>query len=189
MSCACAAASSPFTCLPVLPLPHRVATPPPDPSPPPLVSTTQVDDDTWAEVRNWQKCLINMFLAQGKQVIFLETAMGVGSHRHHAMMEAVPVDEEVRLLKGVGGEPGGGGEEADGWTGKQSGWVLSLVGRCLHTANICAAVHHCIEAPTPTLQLVVTTSTNPLLRLTDCCSPPSGVLQGSAVLQEGYGGG
>lgn len=55
----------------------------------------QVDDDTWNEVRNWQKCLINMFLAQGKQVIFLETAMAVGTHRHHAMMEAIPVDEQV----------------------------------------------------------------------------------------------
>jgi hypothetical protein len=54
-----------------------------------------VDDDTWNEVRNWQKCLINMFLAEGKQVIFLETAMAVGSHRHHAMMEAVPVDDTV----------------------------------------------------------------------------------------------
>lgn len=68
---------------------------PPPSLPPPSPAPTQVDDDTWNEVRNWQKCLINMYLAQGKQVIFLETAMGVGTHRHHAMMEAVPVDDTV----------------------------------------------------------------------------------------------
>jgi hypothetical protein len=36
-----------------------------------------------------------MFLAQGKQVIFLETAMAVGGHRHHALLEVVPVDDQV----------------------------------------------------------------------------------------------
>jgi hypothetical protein len=36
-----------------------------------------------------------MYLAQGRHVIFMETAMAVGSHRHHALMEAIPVDEDV----------------------------------------------------------------------------------------------
>lgn len=55
----------------------------------------QVDDATWTEVRNFQACLIRMFMAQGKEVIFLETATGLGTHRHHALLEAVPVDADA----------------------------------------------------------------------------------------------
>ena len=52
----------------------------------------QVDDATWTEVRNFQKCLIQMYMAQGKEVIFMETAMHLGSGKNHAVMEAIPVD-------------------------------------------------------------------------------------------------
>jgi hypothetical protein len=55
-------------------------------------SMRAVDDDTWAEVRNFQSCLLRMFGAQGKDVVFMETALAVGSHRHHALLEAVPLD-------------------------------------------------------------------------------------------------
>jgi hypothetical protein len=39
----------------------------------------QVDDATWTEVRNFQKCLIQMFMAEGKEVLFMETAMNLGT--------------------------------------------------------------------------------------------------------------
>eukprot|EP00878_Enallax_costatus_P036088 GHUV01040383.1.p1 GENE.GHUV01040383.1~~GHUV01040383.1.p1 ORF type:complete len:156 (+),score=53.60 GHUV01040383.1:1551-2018(+) len=36
-----------------------------------------------------------MFMEAGKQVLFLETATGLGTHRTHAIMECIPVDQEV----------------------------------------------------------------------------------------------
>eukprot|EP00878_Enallax_costatus_P025200 GHUV01026934.1.p1 GENE.GHUV01026934.1~~GHUV01026934.1.p1 ORF type:complete len:185 (+),score=60.94 GHUV01026934.1:1165-1719(+) len=60
-----------------------------------VASTRQVDDNTWTEIRNFQKCLIRMFMEAGKQVLFLETATGLGTHRTHAIMECIPVDQEV----------------------------------------------------------------------------------------------
>jgi hypothetical protein len=52
----------------------------------------QVDDASWTEVRNFQKCLIQMFMAQGREVIFMETAMRLGTGKSHAVLEAIPVD-------------------------------------------------------------------------------------------------
>ncbi len=56
------------------------------------VHILQVDDATWTEVRNFQKCLIQMFMAQGKEVLFLETATHL--QRRHAIMEAIPLSPD-----------------------------------------------------------------------------------------------
>ncbi len=37
----------------------------------------QVDDHVWVEVKNFIKCLIQMFSSRGQQCIFMETAMHV----------------------------------------------------------------------------------------------------------------
>ena len=41
----------------------------------PLLS--QVDDHIWVEVKNFTKCLIQMFAARGQSCIFMETAVHV----------------------------------------------------------------------------------------------------------------
>jgi len=56
-------------------------------------SLRQVDDTVWTEVKNFIKCLIQMFAAQGKGVIFTETAMHLRSGRHHAVLDCVPVTQ------------------------------------------------------------------------------------------------
>ncbi|WIA29191.1 hypothetical protein OEZ86_011702 [Tetradesmus obliquus] len=60
-----------------------------------VASIRQVDEATWTEVRNFQKCLIRMFMEQGKEVLFLETATGLGSHRNHALLEAIPMPPDA----------------------------------------------------------------------------------------------
>lgn len=55
----------------------------------------QVDDAIWTEIRNFQKCLIQMYMAQQKEVLFIETAMNLSIIRGHAVMEAIPVDAAV----------------------------------------------------------------------------------------------
>jgi hypothetical protein len=53
----------------------------------PLLPHAQV----WSELRNFKKCLIQMFMKQGQEVIFFETALRLGEMRSHAVVEAVPV--------------------------------------------------------------------------------------------------
>ncbi len=55
----------------------------------------------WTEVRNFQKCLIQTFMASGQEVLFLETAMQLTGGRSHAVMECIPVPSEA--LSKVGG--------------------------------------------------------------------------------------
>ncbi len=61
------------------------------------VPCLQVDDAVWTEVRNFQKTLIQMWMAQGKEVLFMETALGLSNLRggRHAVMEAIPLDPQV----------------------------------------------------------------------------------------------
>ncbi|PSC69918.1 CWF19 2 [Micractinium conductrix] len=56
-----------------------------------VASTRQVDEQIWTEIRNFKKCLIQMFMKQGQDVIFFETAMQLGNMRSHASVECVPV--------------------------------------------------------------------------------------------------
>lgn len=51
-------------------------------------------------MRNFQKCLLQMAMASGKDVLFMETAMRVGAGRGHAVMEAVFVDPQVCVRVG-----------------------------------------------------------------------------------------
>ena len=45
----------------------------------------------WTEVRNFQKCLIRMWQAQGLEALFLETAVGLSGQRGHAALECIPL--------------------------------------------------------------------------------------------------
>jgi hypothetical protein len=74
---------------------------PPAPAPEPC----KADDATWTEVRNFQKCLLQMAMASGREVIFMETAMRLTGGRAHAVMEAVFVSPEVGGAWGRGRGP------------------------------------------------------------------------------------
>jgi len=67
-----------------------------------VASTRSTDESTWTEIRNFKKCLLQMFTAQGMDVIFIETALGVGSAssigghdaRAHAVVDCIPVPQD-----------------------------------------------------------------------------------------------
>ncbi|CAI9118271.1 OLC1v1019814C1 [Oldenlandia corymbosa var. corymbosa] len=58
-------------------------------------STRTVDDNVWDEIRNFKKCLIMMFSKQDKDVIFLETVMGLAQQRRHCLVECIPVPKKI----------------------------------------------------------------------------------------------
>lgn len=68
-----------------------------------VASTRSTDESTWTEIRNFKKCLLQMFTAQGMDVIFIETALGVGGGgstggqdaRAHAVVDCIPVPQDV----------------------------------------------------------------------------------------------
>ncbi|CAN1841167.1 CWF19-like protein 2 [Linum perenne] len=58
-------------------------------------STRIVDDNVWEEIRNFKKCLIMMFAKQDKEVVFLETVMGLAQQRRHCLVECIPLPQGV----------------------------------------------------------------------------------------------
>lgn len=60
-------------------------------------SLREVDDAVATEIRNFQKCLIQMFAHEGKRVIFMETALDLERQSRHAVLECIPVGEEVYM--------------------------------------------------------------------------------------------
>ncbi|XP_027367244.1 CWF19-like protein 2 isoform X2 [Abrus precatorius] len=58
-------------------------------------ATRTVDDNVWTEIRNFKKCLIMMFAKQEKEVVFLETVMGLAQQRRHCMVECIPLPQEI----------------------------------------------------------------------------------------------
>ncbi|KZS90512.1 hypothetical protein SISNIDRAFT_430789 [Sistotremastrum niveocremeum HHB9708] len=60
----------------------------------------EADDDVWDEVRNFMKCLMKMFAAEDKGVVFYETVLSLKWQRH-TVIECVPVPwDEFELLPG-----------------------------------------------------------------------------------------
>lgn len=49
----------------------------------------------WEEIRNFKKCLIMMFAKQEKDVVFLETVMGLAQQRRHCLIECIPLPQEI----------------------------------------------------------------------------------------------
>lgn len=66
----------------ILPIPHESA-------------TRGVDKTVWEEIRNFKKCLIMMFAKQEKDVVFLETVVGLAKQRRHCMIECIPLPQEI----------------------------------------------------------------------------------------------
>ncbi|XVF20479.1 hypothetical protein REPUB_Repub12eG0003800 [Reevesia pubescens] len=66
----------------ILPMQHEAA-------------TRTIDNNVWDEIRNFKKCLIMMFAKQDKEVVFLETVMGLAQQRHHCLIECIPLPREI----------------------------------------------------------------------------------------------
>ncbi|XP_076905515.1 uncharacterized protein LOC143561275 isoform X1 [Bidens hawaiensis] len=66
----------------ILPMQHELA-------------TRSVDDNVWDEIRNFKKCLLMMFAKQEKEVVFLETVMGLAKQSRHCMIECIPLPPDV----------------------------------------------------------------------------------------------
>ncbi|DBA83040.1 TPA: hypothetical protein ACH3X1_006813 [Trebouxia sp. C0004] len=60
-----------------------------------VASTRQVDEHIWTELRNFKKCLLQMHMAQGMDVVFMETAMRLGDARTHAVVHCIPVQPNI----------------------------------------------------------------------------------------------
>nr|XP_027090161.1 CWF19-like protein 2 [Coffea arabica] len=56
--------------------------------------TRTVDNNIWDEIRNFKKCLIMMFAKQDKDVVFLETVMGLAQQRRHCLLDCIPLPHE-----------------------------------------------------------------------------------------------
>lgn len=54
------------------------------------LSTLEMDDDDWEEVKNFMKCLMRMHAEKGKRVVFFETVLSLRQQRH-SYVECVPV--------------------------------------------------------------------------------------------------
>ncbi|GJM93479.1 hypothetical protein PR202_ga10039 [Eleusine coracana subsp. coracana] len=54
-----------------------------------------VDQNVWVEIRNFKKCLLQMFGQQDKDVVFMETVVSLARQRRHCMIECIPVPCEV----------------------------------------------------------------------------------------------
>ncbi|GMH18850.1 hypothetical protein Nepgr_020691 [Nepenthes gracilis] len=66
----------------ILPLQHESA-------------TRTVDDNVWEEIRNFKKCLIMMFAKQEKEMVFIETVVGLAQQRRHCLIECIPLPQET----------------------------------------------------------------------------------------------
>lgn len=58
-------------------------------------ATRSVDKTVWEEIRNFKKCLIMMFAKQEKDVVFLETVVGLGKQRRHCLIECIPLPQGI----------------------------------------------------------------------------------------------
>ncbi|KAL9687762.1 hypothetical protein QQ045_032169 [Rhodiola kirilowii] len=58
-------------------------------------ATRSVDNNVWDEIRNFKKCLIMMFGKQEKDVVFIETVMGLAQRRRHCLVECIPLPQDI----------------------------------------------------------------------------------------------
>lgn len=58
-------------------------------------ATRSVDNNVWEEIRNFKKCLITMFSRQEKDVVFLETVLGLSQQKRHCLIECIPLPCEI----------------------------------------------------------------------------------------------
>ncbi|GES85345.1 CwfJ C-terminus 1-domain-containing protein-like protein [Rhizophagus clarus] len=55
-----------------------------------VTSTLECDDDVWDEIRNFMKCLIQMFADEDQGVVFMETVINM-MWNNHTVIECIPI--------------------------------------------------------------------------------------------------
>ncbi|PWN52433.1 hypothetical protein IE53DRAFT_340599 [Violaceomyces palustris] len=60
------------------------------------LSSLEAEDDTWDEIKNFMKCLMQMAAKKNEGVIFYETVVSL-KHQKHTYIEAVPVPWDLYL--------------------------------------------------------------------------------------------
>lgn len=61
-----------------------------------IPSARVADENTWEEMRNFKKCVLQMFADKGSDCIFIETVLDVDPMtRSHAIVECIPVPKSV----------------------------------------------------------------------------------------------
>lgn len=58
------------------------------------LSSLEADDDSWEEIKNFMKCLMQMAASRNQGVVFYETVKSLKQQRH-TVIEAVPVDVDL----------------------------------------------------------------------------------------------
>ena len=59
------------------------------------LATRTVENNVWEEIRNFKRCLIMMFAKQGRDVVFLETVLGLAQQRRHCLIDCVPLPQQI----------------------------------------------------------------------------------------------
>jgi len=55
-----------------------------------VLTTLECEDDVWDEIRNFMKCLIQMFAEEERAVVFMETVINLRKQRH-TVIECIPI--------------------------------------------------------------------------------------------------
>ncbi|CAO1638457.1 unnamed protein product [Sympodiomycopsis kandeliae] len=58
------------------------------------LSTLEAEDDTWEEIKNFMKCLLQQAASKNQGVIFYETVTSL-KHQRHTYIEAVPLSHDL----------------------------------------------------------------------------------------------
>lgn len=65
------------------------------------LSLLEADDDTWDEMKNFQKCLVQMAAEQGRAVVFYETVASIKAQLHSVMEAVLLPKQAMDLVPGV----------------------------------------------------------------------------------------
>ncbi|KAL8573045.1 hypothetical protein ACOMHN_010475 [Nucella lapillus] len=57
-------------------------------------AATALDEDVWQEIQTFRKHLVQMFVAQDQDIVFMETTIHL-RHFPHMALECIPLDREV----------------------------------------------------------------------------------------------
>ena len=65
------------------------------------LSLLEADDDTWDEIKNFQKCLVQLAAQQSRSVVFFETVLSIKAQLHSVLEAVLVPSAAMSLLPGV----------------------------------------------------------------------------------------
>jgi Protein similar to CwfJ C-terminus 1 len=58
-------------------------------------ATRNIDNNVWEKICNFKKYLLRMFAKQEKDVVFLETVVGLSKQQRHCMIKCIPIPSHL----------------------------------------------------------------------------------------------